>query len=661
MKPSRIAAFIGVIACTGLLSCSRVPDRSALRESPPENFLLITLDTLRADRVGCYGYENAMTPNLDRLAAEGVRFEDAVAPAPLTLPSHASLLTGLYPASHGLHTNGRQRLADSVPTLSERLAPHHARRAALVASVSLDSLFGLDRGFTHYDDRMPGAGSQNNILFLGERRGDEMARLAEEWLSDESGPFFLWVHMFDPHAPYDAPGRWRERLSDPYDAEVAFVDEALGQILESLRSRGLLDRTLIVVAGDHGESLGEHGEPTHGIFLYEGAVRVPLVLRYPAVLPAGRVVRSQVRLIDVMPTVLDLFGVAVPDRVEGVSLVDLLLGSDDDPGLDALLETRQPALQFGWSALSALRAGGWKYISAPREELYDLETDPGEVRNLAARELQRVGEMRSRLERIRAGLAPAREAEAVRPEGELRRQLESLGYIGGLSHERSGAAGADPKQQVDLLPRIARASEAFEAREYEEAAGSLEAILVDDPSNIFCRRLLARSMLGMGRVEDGKRQYAKLLERAPADAEALNALGTITLRQGRLGEAEQYLRAAEEVNPWDPRIKNNLAYLQARRGDLDGAEGTMGLLLDENPGFIEAALNLAALQRRRGKSAAAEQTLRKCLEHVPDESSVRRALADLLRELGRGQEADRLLSGASPAPVDPRKGSSQGL
>ncbi len=371
--------------------------------------------------------------------------------------------------------------------------------------------------------------------------------------------------------------------------------------------------------------------------------------------------RSQVRLIDVMPTVLDLFGVAVPDRVEGVSLVDLLLGSDDDPGLDALLETRQPALQFGWSALSALRAGGWKYISAPREELYDLETDPREVRNLAARELQRVSEMRSRLERIRAGLVPARETEAVRPEGELRRQLESLGYIGGLSNERSGAAGADPKQQVDLLPRIARASEAFEAREYEEAAGNLEAILVDDPSNIFCRRLLARSLLGMGRVEDGKRQYAKLLERAPADAEALNALGTITLRQGRLGEAEQYLRAAEEVNPWDPRIKNNLAYLQARRGDLDGAERTMGLLLDENPGFIEAALNLAALQRRRGKSATAEQTLRKCLEHVPDESSVRRALADLLRELGRGQEADRLLSGAGPAPVDPRKDSSQGL
>ncbi len=611
--------------------------------------------------MGSYGHVNAVTPNLDRLAAEGVRFEDVVAPVPLTLPSHASLLTGLYPASHGLHTNGRQRLAANVSTLPERLALVLPRRGALVSSASLDSLFGLDRGFTDYDDRMPGAGSRDNILFLGERRGDEMARLAEEWLSDESGPFFLWVHMFDPHAPYDAPGPWSERLSDPYDAEVAFTDEALGQILESLRSRGLLDRTLIVVAGDHGESLGEHGEPTHGVFLYEGAVRVPLVLRYPAVLPAGRVVRSQVRLIDVMPTILDLFGVAVRDRIEGVSLVDLLLGSDDDPGLEALLETRQPALQFGWSALSALRTGGWKYISAPREELYDLEADPGEIRNLVARELQRAGEMRSRLESIRDGLIPAREVEVARPEGELRRQLESLGYIGGLSGENAGAVGADPKQQVDLLPRITRASEAFEARRYAEAAGNLEAILAEDPSNIFCRRLLARSLLGIGRVEEGKRQYAKLLEWAPADAEALNALGTITLRQGRFGEAEQYLRAAEEVNPWDPRIKNNLAYLQARRGDLDGAERTMSLLLDENPGFIEAALNLAALQRRRGKSSAAEQTLRKCLEHVPDESSVRRALASLLRESGRSEEADRLLSGARGAPLDLRKGGNQGL
>ena len=611
--------------------------------------------------MGSYGHEDAGTPNLDRLAAEGVRFEEAVAPVPLTLPSHASLLTGLYPVSHGLHTNGRQRLADNIPTLAERLAPRHARRGALVASVSLDSLFGLDRGFIDYDDRMPGAGSRENILFLGERRGDEMARLAEEWLSRDTGPFFLWIHMFDPHAPYDAPGSWRERFSDPYDAEIAFADEALGKILESLRSRGLLDRTLIVVAGDHGESLGEHGERTHGVFLFEGAVRVPLIFRYPGILPAGRVVRSQVRLIDVMPTVLDLFGTAVPDGIEGASLVDLLLGSEDDPGLEAFLETRQPALQFGWSALSALRAGGWKYISAPLEELYDLEADPGEVRNLAARELQRAGEMRSRLERIRAELAPAREVEAARPQGELRRQLESLGYIGGLAGESAGATGPDPKQRVDLLPRIARASEAFETRRYDEAAGILEAILVDDPSNIFCRRLLARSMLGTGHVEEGKRQYAKLLEWAPADAEALNALGTITLRQGRLGEAEQYLRAAEEASPWDPRIKNNLAYLQARRGDLDGAERTMNLLLDENPGFIEAALNLAALERRRGKSDAAEQTLRRCLEQVPDESSVRHALAGLLRELGRSEEADRLLAGASAEPVDPRKGGNQGL
>ncbi|MHC4448450.1 MAG: sulfatase, partial [Planctomycetota bacterium] len=242
--------------CASILgfACSEPDRRARLQERPPENFLLITIDTLRADRVGAYGHGAARTPNLDRLAKEGVQFYDAVAPAPLTLPAHTSIFTGLYPVSHGLHTNGRQRLTEDIPTLAELLSQRQPRRGALVASVSLDSVFGLARGFVDYDDRMPGSGNAT-VYFQGERRGDEMAKLAVEWLGRETTPFFLWVHLFDPHDPYEAPAPWNERLDDAYDAEVAFADEAVGTILDSLRAQGLLERTLVVVAGDHGESL----------------------------------------------------------------------------------------------------------------------------------------------------------------------------------------------------------------------------------------------------------------------------------------------------------------------------------------------------------------------------------------------------------------------
>ncbi len=634
-----------LLLALSLQGCSGDTPLARLRRFPPRNLLLVTIDTLRADRVGCYGYAGARTPNLDRLAAEGVRFENAIASVPITLPSHASLLTGLYPASHGVQMNGRQRLPEEIPTLPELLGTRIPRRGAVVASASLDSVFGLDRGFMDYDDQMPPV-PQDNWLFLGERRAAEVARLAKQWLADTEEPFFLWVHWFDPHAPYDAPPPWNERLADPYDAEVATADEALGSVLEELRSTGALERTLVVVAGDHGESLGEHGEPTHGLFLYDTTVRVPLLFRYPAGLPAGRVVSGQTRLIDVMPTVLDLWGIDAPAGIHGTSLVPMLAGERQDLGLEAYLETQLPAFEYSWSPLRGLRGSDWKYVAAPEEELYDLSSDPGELENLAPRDRRRAASLRSRLEEIAARVSSSRSSQ-VHLTRELRRQLESLGYIGGRDRLPEEPSGPDPKHMTHIMASLQRAAKAFEAGRYEAVIPGLRAVLEEDPQNVFARRILARSLLRSGRGREGEQEYRRLLENAPSDAEAMTALGTLAMHAGRFEEAEHLLRAGQEVIPWDPAIRNNLAFLLARRGDLEGAQRLMREILLEDPKFVEAALNLAALHRKTGDYTEAEAALRDLLRHVPGQPSVLRALAGLLAEQGRGEEARRLLEPSS--------------
>jgi arylsulfatase A-like enzyme/Flp pilus assembly protein TadD len=641
--PARLRALAAftLLAIAAATACSKQEPGGFGRGSAPRNLLLITIDTLRADRVGCYGYPGARTPRLDRLAAEGARFETAIAPVPLTLPSHTSILTGRYPAAHGVHSNGRERLPAEVPTLAGSLAGLFPRRGAVVASASLDRLFGLDRGFTEYDDRMP-PGPADGILTQRERRAEEVARLSIQWLAAAGEPFFLWVHLFDPHAPYEAPARWRAGTTDPYDAEVAYADDAVGRLLDALAATGALERTLVVVAGDHGEDLNDHGEPTHGVFLYDSSVRVPLLFRYPAGIGAGRVVPGLARLIDLMPTVLELLGVAPPPGVQGASLVPLLTGASDDLRLEAFLETRLPAQQYGWSALRALRGRDWKYVSAPEPELYDLAADPGERLNLAGRQLQRSAGLRARLEEAAAG-AGSSQAGPARPNPELQRQLESLGYVGGRAEGAPPLSGPDPKRMAHLLPVLDQGVLAFESRHFDQAEPVLRSILSENPGNVFARRLLARSLLALRRPAEGEREYRRLLEDAPNDAEALNTLGTLALRAGRFEEAEKRFEAARQASPWDPRIRSNLAFLVARRGQFAEAERMLEEILADNPRFVDAALNLAGLRRRLGRPTEAEQTLRALLREVPGEPAALQALSGLLKEQGRGEEAHRLL------------------
>jgi arylsulfatase A-like enzyme len=362
----------------------------------PRSVLLVTIDTLRADHVGAYGYAAARTPTLDRLAAAGVRFEQAVSPAPITLVSHASLLTGKIPPRHGVRDNGAYRLRDEHVTLPERLRQAGFATGAFVGAYVLDAAFGLAQGFDVYDDRM--TGERSGSIGYAERSAAAVADAASAWIRElpPEQSFFAWIHFYDPHANYTPPPGFAAAFPGrPYDGEIAYADFHLGRVLEALASRPEHAETLVVVTSDHGESLGEHGEPTHTHFVYDATQRVPLILSGPGV-PRGAVVASQVRLIDVAPTVLDLLRLPPLEGTQGVSLVPVMR-SGAAPPADAYVETLAPR-NMGWSPLVGLRSGGWKYIRAPRPELYELSEDPGERVNRISERSDEAARLRERLD-----------------------------------------------------------------------------------------------------------------------------------------------------------------------------------------------------------------------------------------------------------------------
>jgi len=605
----------------------------------PTSLLLVTIDTLRADRVGCYGHAGAHTPNLDRLCSTGVVFENAFAPAPVTLPSHASILTGVHPAAHRLHTNATGRLGDGFPTLAEVLRPRLARTGAVVGSLILNARFGLARGFDDYDDRMPPA-ALGRYLSQRERPAREVAARASDWLRRHaSQPFFLWVHFYEPHAPYEPPAPWKESVADPYDGEIAAADEGVGTLLAALGETGALDRTLLIVAGDHGEDLGQHGEPTHGIFLYDTTLRVPLIVGLPGGSEGGRRVADLVRLVDLMPTAIELFGLPASGGVQGRSLVPLLHGEADDPGIEVFAESHLPEMQYGWSRLAGLREREWMYVRAPEEELYSMDSDPGQKENVAALHPARLEEMRRRLGVIESALQADAAAPRAAVSEEMRRQIESLGYIGGEAPPQPGVVRADPKRRLDVLASLSRVGDQVAAGRAVEAEGSLRAILAADPGNPYAMRLHARSLAMMGREAEARLEYEKLLAVGGEDGEVLNSLGSIDLRRGRLPEAERYFRRALEISAGDTRARNNLAFIVARRGKVEEAARMLEEVLEDDPMFLDGLLNLALLRAETGDRKQAQQLLRLGLERMPGEPAISETLAGLLAQDGSLEEA----------------------
>jgi len=416
--------LIGI--AVGTLGCQTEPEGDVRPD-----LLLITIDTLRADRLGCYGDERAQTPVLDGLAAAGVRFTAAAAPAPITLPSHASLLTGRYPAAHGTLNNGTFALPASETTLAELLTDAGYRSAAFLGAYPLAHPFGLGQGFALYDDRFEkqAQSAGGPLVQRSERRAAQVTDAALGWLRSQTGddPIFTWVHYFDPHADYDPPPPF-DAVADPYRGEIAYADREIGRLLDGLADLGRRDRTLIVVASDHGEAFGEHGVAYHGLFIYEQTIRVPLIFHWPDRLPGGEVVEEVVSLVDVLPTLCSLLGLVEPANVQGLDLVPVLEGSGELERDAVLIENRLPNLEFGWSPLFGVRTGRFKYIAAPREELYDLAVDPGENDNLADREHAQLETSRELLEELLAESESIASGDAGRGlDAEAMARLRGLG------------------------------------------------------------------------------------------------------------------------------------------------------------------------------------------------------------------------------------------
>lgn len=587
-KERRRVPWAALVALLSLWGCGE--------SAPTPDILLITLDTTRADRLGSYGYSAAETPALDALAESGVRFDRARAQVPLTLPSHASLLTGTYPRVNGVHVNAEARLGDNLPTLAEELERRGYRTAAFVSSFVLDAVFGLDRGFDLYDDTM-GIREQSDS-FEAERKADRIVDAALNWLGLESAqPAFTWVHFYDPHTPYEPPAPYAARLADPYDGEIAFVDAQVARLVSWLEESGKRDNTLVVVAGDHGEALGDHAEPEHGLFVYDSTIRVPMILSWPARLPAGVVPSADVQLLDLYPTILELAGAPRYDSSDGVSLVELLHGGKPGPRT-VYGASRYGEIGYGWAPLRFLIHDGWKYIEAPQPELFDLARDPGETTNLAQDHAAKADELRRHLVDLEAELVP-HDAVAVDLDPEALAKIESLGYVAGSTHTTDTGADLsslrDPKEMVGVLRDHYRAVGMVRQRRFARAIEVLEDLLRKSPESIDLYEDLGWSYSGVGRFADAERAYERSLTNLPDHAERRWGLAETQRRQGKFEAAADNYERALAQRPSFGESHMGLALVYSEQGEFETALGHAHQHAEINPASPIAWLNVLNL------------------------------------------------------------------
>lgn len=612
------------------------------------NIVLITIDTLRADHLGSYGYARADTPVLDALARDGVRFSEVIAQAPLTLPSHASIFTGLTPPRHGVRNNPDSVVPASIPTLAERFHAAGYATAAFVSGFPLHKRFGLARGFDVYDDRFP-RGDGSSAAPFTERRADQTVAAVRAWFSSRNRdvPFFLWVHLFDPHRPYDPPEPFRSRFADaPYDGEIAFVDAQIGELRHTLSNGGA--DTIVVVASDHGEGLNEHGEPTHGLFVYDSTIRVPLIVA-AAGLAAGRVVATPVRLVDVPPTLLELAALAPLPQIDGRSLAPAL-------GSRAATLTPEPAyveslfgrLCCGWAPLHGWRDGRWMFIDAPEPELYDVTDDPIEQHNVADLHAAEVARFQ-RAARAAAAAPPVDGGRANAPP-EASERLAALGYFSGSANVP--ASLADPKRMAALAERMEQAI----ARERSDPAGAaseLRSVVGADPSNALARRHLAIALAAMHEYDAAIEQARTLVQMGDDSSETTVLLGDCQRLTGDVAGAIRTLKAAERRDSSSTELTNALGRALATAADRAGAAAAFTSVLARQPDDPDALEALADMAIERGDLAEGRARLEQLLARDPEDSRVGVKLSAVLARSGRTDAAIQLLrSIADRAPTN---------
>jgi choline-sulfatase len=628
------------LAATAVFAASSPPKSPSL-----PNIFLITIDTLRADHVRCYGYDRIETPALDSLAKDGVRFSQAFTPSPITNTSHTSILTGLLPSSHGV-TDFAVPLAPTHPTWAELLKTHGYHTAAFIGAVILDSKTlapGLDRGFDFYDNFPPHPQTRARWGRV-ERRGMDVARRAENWLAAHpAGPHFVWVHLYDPHDPYEPPAPYAEKYKDRlYDGEIAYADSALGNFASYLKKHDWYENAVIVVVGDHGEGLGEHHEQTHGIFLYDSTMHVPLILKFEGHKAAGEVVQSQVRTTDILPTILDLLKIRAPAHLDGESL-ETYLNATTIADRTAFGETDYP-LRFGWAPLRSVRAEGFKFIEAPKPELYDLHSDPGELENHYQPWNATVQKDRALLAELRAKMPPASPSEGTVGQGTID-ELKALGYLG--SADAGSATNVpepsllpDPKDSIEEQNLLHTAMIASEDNRWQDARAALKKVLDFNPQSATALKQLGELDLKAGDYPGAAEHLQAARQIRPQDAAAAFEAGQALSQTGDYAAARDALEASLKLTPSQFSARLLLGQIYLRLRDPKNADDQFEAALLLEPKNIEAQIGLAKAQIDLGNFGDAVPELERISKSQPSNAEIFDLLAEAYTAMGKKREAE---------------------
>jgi choline-sulfatase len=605
----------------------------------PLNVVVVTIDTLRADHLRCYGYREIETPNVDRIAQNGTLFENAVAQTPLTNPSHASMFTGLYPTAHLVRGNGGFILRPSTTTLATILQQQGWDTAAFISSATLNKVFGLNQGFAVYDDQMPKSGKGQEFVADAERPAGQTVDRALRWLDAQSGkPFFLWVHVFDPHTPYNPPAPFRNQYKGrPYDGEIAYADHELGRLFDALSKKSPPGKTLMAVLSDHGESLGDHGEYSHGVFVYDSTLRIAFIVSGPGI-PAGLRVKQQARTVDLLPTVLDLMGGRPPALVHGVSLTPFFAGKNAATEV-SYAETLYPKINMGWAELRAIRTNRWKYVLAPEPELYDLLRDPAETNNVIQSHAAEAQKLQAELTAI-AGKGTEKVETSTVDQRTLER-LRSLGYISGVSQPTFDlkGTGVDPKDRLGVLKALEEADgpqshlplprrievlrqalkqdatnptlyyslgrNCERAGRYAEAIDVYRTAIRNGVESGWLRSRIGDFLVRSGRKTEAISEYERAIRLDPADTGTQTNLATAYVESGRLEDAERVFKGIIKIDETHAAAYNGLGVIAIQRQDAVAARSYFEKTVQLDPDLLEAQLNLGILYKMAGESARA--------------------------------------------------------
>ena len=641
---------IAELAVTALLAAgasfaSAGPVKPAPKTPPRPDVILITIDTVRADHLGCYGAQNVKTPTLDGLAADGVLFERAISQVPLTWPSHAVILTGTYPFQNGVQDFTGQPLSPQFRSVAQAFKSAGYRTGAVVSAFVLDRSWGLARGFDFYDDAFSAETFQKKDIGLVDRRAGESVNDAIAWLKKSpQRPFFFWLHLYDPHSPYDPPEPYRAEYHDHlYDGEIAYADHELGRLIDWLKQNKLYDSSLIVMLSDHGESLGEHGEDEHGFFIYNATAHIPLIVKPPA----GSGIRAErrrepVETAAVAPSLLQL--AHVKDAIQNQFQSAGLFGEGAAKKGAAYSETFYPFSSFGWSPLHALETDRFHYIDAPRPELYDLQADPGETKNIAAEQPAAVAVLKEKLQQVLAHNPFSRaKSGGANLSPEAQEKLRALGYFGfraAVSPETLAAGLPDPKDKISEFNTILKSEDAFHQHDDQKAEALLIAVQQQDPKIYIIPFLLGESAL---RHQDWQRaadQLQRCLELNPNFDNAMTGLARALDKLGRSDDAMIWLKKATASNPENYRAWYEIGLLQAR-SDPASALASYEKAIAIQPNFPPGQRELGMALYQQKKYAAATLHLEKALALGIDDAKLHNFLGICYSQTNRGQKALR--------------------